>query len=320
MVKLKSSFEQPANNCASASRKKGRIFRTVLVVALITGLASLFLRAPEPLYGGKRLSRWLADAKSDSGGTVLSQPALVALRHMGTNAFPSLVRLLTANDSSLKRSLVRLDFTGLLTTAETRHERALAAFRSLGPDAKGAIPLLVNLLTNRYAAPDSAVAMTLIGTEALAPLVCGFRELDKTSRLELVDAVGKNYFNYPANIPFLIKCLEDKDADVRLEAALFLGEGRGVGTLSKDVTDVVQALGAALQDKEPRVRAQAALSLTYHGAAARPQVPALLFCLHDPDTMTRAYAAKALKKIAPETNTTAAPAASNLSSHVAFLK
>jgi HEAT repeat protein len=136
--------------------------------------------------------------------------------------------------------------------------------------------------------------------------------------LELVDAVGKNYFNYPANIPFLMECLADKDTEVRVEAALFLGEGRGVGTLAKESSDVVQALGKALNDKEAKVRAQAALSLSYHGVAARAQVPALLICLHDQDSGTRACAAKALKQL--DHDATASAMVLNVPSSVVSLK
>jgi hypothetical protein len=263
----------------------GRLLRLVLVIVLLAGLASsFFMRVPEPVYQGKRLSAWLAESKSDGPGSALPQPSLVAVRHMGTNALPFLVRMLTAKDSSLKRPLVSSKF---LTPPEISHKRALAAFRSLGPDAKGAIPLLADSLSNKSAATDSAVALTFIGPEALAPLVSAFRELDKTSRFELVDSLGNNFFNYPANIPFLIECLGDKDPGVRAEAARFLGEGRGVGSFSKDTVQVVQALARALDDKDARVRAQAAVSLRYHGVDPKAGISAPAVPLQEADTASR---------------------------------
>jgi HEAT repeat protein len=263
-------FEPTPHNHSSPTCKTERILQTLLVIAIFVGVALLFLGPPEPSYQGKRLSKWLAQVSSERRGAVLPHEALLAVRRMGTNAFPSLTRMLTERDSNFKRSLIAL---GHLTTEQTRHARALAAFRSLGPDAKDATPLLLNALTNKYSAPDSTVALILIGSDALSPLVRGFRTLDKTTRLDVVRAVGNNFYNYPANIPFLLACLGDDDASVRAQSAVFLGEGRGVGTVSND-PNVVQALTRALQDKDERVRAQAALSLKYHGIAAKAPTPA----------------------------------------------
>jgi hypothetical protein len=122
MTNVKKHFEQPAHNRSSASQTPGRTFRTVLVIALIGGLASLFMVPRERV----------AEAKSNGGGVLKSQSAQAVMRQTESNAFPSL-----AKKSTLKeRSLIDMDFFGGLPVAGTYRERLLAAFRSFGPEAE----------------------------------------------------------------------------------------------------------------------------------------------------------------------------------------
>ncbi len=99
----------------------------------------------EPSYGGKSLGQWLEDigslGRQHSG-------AYQAIQAMGSNAVPFLVHELQVKDSVLKRKLVWLAqkqkfIRFRFVDAETRHDRARAALKTLGPAAKPAIPVLI---------------------------------------------------------------------------------------------------------------------------------------------------------------------------------
>jgi HEAT repeat protein len=60
---------------------------------------------------------------------------------------------------------------------------------------------------------------------------------------------------------------------------------------------VLPALVGAMKDRDPDVRAQAALSLLKLGPAARDAEPALVEACQDRDARVREYAMKALAKV-----------------------
>jgi hypothetical protein len=144
------------------SRSRG--WRIVLIVAVCV-VAAIVLLWPrgerEPVYQGKKLSEWIKGAS-----LVPAQPDLEkrreALRHMGTNTLPFLVRWI---DGGEPPKLSRFDATaakvrGPLGSAWTRFRRgqvrragdSVWAFSVLGASARPAVPELVALShsTNRY--------------------------------------------------------------------------------------------------------------------------------------------------------------------------
>src|SRR5215469_11736120 len=77
----------------------------VVLLALLGGLAWEVLRTkdpPEPVYQGKRLGEWLAGYNGPSPETD------EVVRRLGTNAIPTLLRMLRAKDSQLAAGLVKL--------------------------------------------------------------------------------------------------------------------------------------------------------------------------------------------------------------------
>ena len=131
-------------------------YRVLAIALLLVGtlLGSGLLRHPlieEPTFQGRSLSGWLEegfpypnqegcdDAETDN-----------AVLQIGTNALPTLLRLLQARDSDTKLRVV-----GLLqkqTFVKVRHTpdyilngRAACAFRLLGPKARSAVPALVEI-------------------------------------------------------------------------------------------------------------------------------------------------------------------------------
>ena len=126
--------------------KKSRLIFVCLLTGLVVICGVIYvLRPPEPRYQGKSLSVWLAETDTGSWPRQSSNPADEAIRHIGTNAFPMIARLLRSRDSALKLKLLqvsyKLPFLHLhITTQYERHHRAIAACLALGPVAKPLVP------------------------------------------------------------------------------------------------------------------------------------------------------------------------------------
>ncbi|MFQ5795664.1 MAG: HEAT repeat domain-containing protein [Candidatus Bipolaricaulia bacterium] len=97
----------------------------------------------------------------------------------------------------------------------------------------------------------------------------------------------------PAAVPTLIKVLQDKDVDVRQEAAEALGK------IGPDARDAVPALVEALRDEDWSVRQFSAWALRKIGPDA---VPALIEALEDEDERVRDNATRVLQVLKKEKN------------------
>src|SRR5208283_5521171 len=83
--------------------KRARVSIAALFVALLAVLAWTSLRRPasEPVFEGKSLREWLVQLK-DSDSQVERDKAAVAVRHIGTNAIPTLLQMLHEEESPFK--------------------------------------------------------------------------------------------------------------------------------------------------------------------------------------------------------------------------
>jgi hypothetical protein len=200
-----------------------------------------------------------------------------AIRHIGTNAIPTLLGMIRARD---RPSLV-LKFmdtarrfgipVGRYRHAITRHEEAEYAFEMLGTNAVAAVPALIRIY-ERDISPSSqrcaALSLGHIGRGAQAALPALFRNFTHTN------------------------------GDVRfyaVSAVMHIGGEPGV---------VVPALTSALRDPNVNVRWNALSGLSCFGGRARPAVPEILKMLDDPgmvgtDSITQ-QVQTALWRIAPE--------------------
>src|SRR5689334_21057203 len=121
-----------------------RIVIVSLLVFAVGGFAWFILHAPsEPVYQGKPLTEWLARyTKSDPSGSGTSTgpetQADEAVRALGDKAFPTLFRMLRADDNSLQSKMAAwAGKKGLIktphTSAAVQNHQAGMAFRALGP-------------------------------------------------------------------------------------------------------------------------------------------------------------------------------------------
>jgi len=79
-------------------RKRVHIALAVLLAALLAVVGWQVMRRQEPVYQGKPLSSWLI-ASATTGSPEAQEQANAAVRQVGTNALPTLLRMLRAKDS-----------------------------------------------------------------------------------------------------------------------------------------------------------------------------------------------------------------------------
>jgi len=187
-----------------------------------------------PVYHGKTLTLWLQTYTSANRGAPEWKEADEAVRHIGTNALPVLLRLISAKDSALELRLVALARKQRLikihfVPAAQRNIQASRAFIVLGDTAKGAVPALVKMFDEGLSADSlSAIedSLTWIGPAARPALPVLLRTATNSNsrvRANALWALGEIHAEPRVCVPALIHGLNDPDNWVRLSAAHALG-------------------------------------------------------------------------------------------------
>ena len=151
---------------------------TALVLATLGALVWILSRPGErePVYQGKTLTYWLSDFWPGRNATSekLGQDRL-AVRQIGTNAIPILLRWISAKDVRLKQIMVRVcrhprvPF-GLASSVD-KNMLAVSGFRILGKSQAGsAVPALVEIVRTGGGEKTSAYNNVTFPMLALADL------------------------------------------------------------------------------------------------------------------------------------------------------
>ena len=269
---------------------KRRILLALLPAAFLAWFALELLGPHEPVYQGKPVSLWVAGyMRPPMPGRMHDDRATDdAVRQIGTNAIPTLLRMLRARDSALKLKLLALARKQPLikinsTPAAYLNSEAARALQALGPGAWSAVPALIEMYDQTTLSPP--------------PL-----------RMEIAGTLGRIGPLATAAVPSLLRGTSDPDDTVRGNSLFALGRIQAEPEL------VVPALIKALSDSSPYVRMAAAEALEPFGSNATRAVPALVQLLHDTDEnptlrsqgdpvvqySIRRHAEDALKAIDPE--------------------
>ncbi len=240
-----------------------------LALVALAGLAwGLFPRLePEPVYRGKQLSDWLAYYTDARSGTN-QMPALQAddaVRHIGSNAVPTLLRMLRSRDSAIGLTLFSVAARQHLvtlhhTSAGELNLRALLAFRALGANGRAAVPDLVGIFREKRSLMSQASALRAlghIGPDAAAALPLLLQVAAGTNRpservLALqwaaIEALGRIGSQPGMTVPALTRLLDEPNSNTRFFAA------QALGRLGAKAGAAVPGLVHALSDKSPDVR------------------------------------------------------------------
>ena len=243
----------------------------VLLVAALGGLVWWSPWEPrEPIYQGKPLSSWLLMAAN--GNRESQELGRAAVRQAGTNALPTLLRMLRVKDSPSRRgvelrrlardlNIVRFPF------AVQWNNAGLFGFQVLGEEAKNAVPGLMEIANESTS--HTSIDCVMIVFDIIGP---------------------------PAKeaVPFLLRCSTNADRMVRYRAI------NALGRIHAEPDRVVPVLVNELRDPNSGLAFEVTQALGEFGADARSAVPALVEFLNKQDEQGKKFVVDALNQIDPE--------------------
>ena len=270
-------------------KNRRRVALAAFVALVLCGGLWQTRRPHELVYQGKTLSFWLEQyyQKLNAGAPLPSQDeivwdeAAVAIRRIGTNAIPYLLRLGAAEDTMLKRSILNhfpisnrtMERFGLQQTfsrwageSVTGPMKALLGFRVLGPAAKPAVPELIRIMRtsqNHNGRRTAAYGLGFIGPtaqDAIPALLETLKDPNNSVRDATVRALFDIAFDHGTGqfrpecsrvmVPHLAKLLADPKADTLLVIRL-------LSDIGPDAKDALPAILPFQNSREPNIRAAA---------------------------------------------------------------
>ncbi len=260
-------------------RKRLQIAVAVLLVGLLSGITWGLLREREPVYQGRSLGSWLEGfslSPTNRFQPIMEQPqwraSEQAVRAIGTNSIPTLLRMLRLRDEPWKLAFLRVAAKGHLlrvhyTSAAELNYRAASSFEALGETASNSVPELLQILQEkRSESSQNAVVFALGGIGPAAA----------------------------SAVPYLLRLTSSTDVALRHNA---------VGALSRVRSEpqlVVPVMIKLLHDPDVMIRGAAACVLRDFGADAKSAIPDLTEALKDEELYVSSIAREALFAIDPE--------------------
>ncbi len=295
------------------SSHRSRVRRTgiiILVVAFaVVGICLIvvYKRAKGPVYYGKPLNQWAEEALASD--ETIRLPAEQAIRRIGTNAIPYLMREIRCQDSGFKMSFmefvkghpgIKINFI----SASKRRQNAFEIASCFGPEPRRAFfwalepffddPELIGcvgktLLEKDYEAdPNNAPDFDLF--RSIARHMTNVNPRVRGSLILMASVGSSEDIAGTKLLDIWLARLKDNDTRVRAQAALAMIQ---FGRISEKI---FTALISSLQDSNAEVRRNSADALCFYAwdDKSRQAAPFLTKALSDPDANVRAAAAKAL--------------------------
>jgi hypothetical protein len=299
--------------------------RRVLLILLGCGLAGVVAALVwpgerEPVYQGKKLSEWLLaydlGFANDAERTFLNRsiteehPAADdAIRHLGTNALPCLLRWIKYEPPLWRKkanpALLRIPVASIrqrLFEGDRLAIDAVCGFKALGSEANPAVPDLARLINDPRRTESRARAMRAlmyIGREGFPPLL-GVLEGRKPGRYTAAYCIlgMRPHVDISRAVPVILR--QDRERLKGLVAFSYVDQEISWRPLAMEPAFFVPALTNCLQHTNTDVRLEAAWVLGHLGTNALPAVPSLVVALRDSEPTVRDAATNALLEIAPD--------------------
>jgi HEAT repeat protein len=281
--------------------KRQHLQSALVVVSFLAGLAWLVLRPQEPVCQGKPLTRWLLENldRNVSEEQWKNSHSGTAIRALGTNALPTLIRLASTRDStwtSIVGELARMkEFAFLhLPWQQGKHGAAAWALKMLGPAAAPAVPALVRLLSDRDAEVRLTAARCLagigsVGQDAVPALLRVFVASNGTNwddialRSATANALGEMGPSARLAIPQLAAASEEPE----IALALLRIQGESLGPMFERLADT----------SDPNKWRRTVTLVAGLGTNAEPAIPFLVTALHATNAEVQSQAIIALGQI-----------------------
>jgi hypothetical protein len=212
---------------------KRRTLLLALALLLLTSLAWLYLRPlDEPKYQDRYLSEWLSAYRDFPYRPTNHAAADVAVRNIGTNALPHLLKWMryqrpqwksTLNGNLPRRVRGNATFDRWFNSADHLADYGYFGFMVLGTNAVSAIPELEALMknqTNPAAALRAMSALRHLGEPGLSSLLRAFADSQQFHRHIIVHHIAYLARDGHADAcrPSLLKALTDREPMVRYTA------------------------------------------------------------------------------------------------------
>lgn|ERR1043166_238341 len=284
---------------------KRRYLPLVIVLVVFLGFVGclLYFHRREPTYAGRPLSEWVQGLCQPSGSG-FKGAAEDAVLHIGSNAFPYLLKWLTYSRPKWKEMSYRAAnpiCAQLYLSSPFNDEReellfcgALSAVAILGPNASGMIPELLAVIhrsTTERPKLAAVGALARIGSGSMQLLIEMIQSSPLLIRIAAITEIGKTGTNAAVAVPVLIECL-NKDEGTAASAA------EALGRIRLEPTIVIPALTQALRDPRDSVRLSAVAALAEFETEARTALPELLKLREDPWLAVRMGTSNAIRIIA----------------------
>ncbi len=255
----------------------------VLALAALSAVVWVLLPRPElePVFQGKPLGEWLA-YYTDPRSSTNQEPALQAddaVRHIGSNAVPTLLRMLRERDSVIGVTLLSVAakqhfVTFHHTSASELNLRSLLAFRALGANGRAAVPGLIKIFGEKRSLMSQASTLRALGH--IGP--------DSAEAL-----------------PLLLQVASGTNGQGDRVLALRWAAIEALGHIGSQPDILVPALSRLLNEPNSNTRCFAAQALGRLGGSAKPAVPSLVLALNDRAFEVRTAAVEAIRTIDPVT-------------------
>jgi hypothetical protein len=284
-----------------------RLGRRILLIALTSGLVVFLLALAwpwerEPEYKGRRLNQWLemcalVPLGPDARGARTAEAANEAVRQIGTNALPVLLRWTERSAppwkdrlySALQPLASRLGqgealLFDVLQGERRAHWLSTYGFSILGEDARAATPELVRIMTAGSGGTNAIYALSIIGEGALPPLLSvvtnrGFQPTVRGYAMYAICGMAGFGTNDAWGVRVLANCLEDPDlAEAAADSLAKLHVGADL---------LLPPMAKCLQSTNVTVRINAMYGVWKFGREGGVLAPALLRLLSESEARAK---------------------------------
>ncbi len=242
-------------------RKRLWISLAILLAAVLVLLAYGKQQSNEPVYQGKPLSFWLSGYSAMVEGPELSKID-EAVRHVGSNGIPTMLRMLQAKDSSLRAGLIWIARKQRLVKlksidAKDRNFGAAMGLITLDPTiVSNAVPALVEIYNkdfSRFSQAQTCSVLAKLGPLAKRAVPALLRNMSSTNvwvRRDAELALGRILSEPELVVPAMTKALHDPDVYIPANAVVILGDyGPAAKAAIPDLVELLKTQNPVLQDQ-----------------------------------------------------------------------